>query len=266
MTVWADRSFLLDVQYRTDANLAARQSIYAFQQPPLDLVGRVLDLALPADGPGAEVVADIGCGNGIYLAELARRHTGQLIGADLSPGMLHAARQRMHRAGLGSPALVVGDATALPLGDESADLTLAMHMLYHVPEPELAVRELRRVTRGRLVVGLNGGDHHRELRELIAAALASLGHGAGLLISERFGLDQGEILLQRVFTSVVRYDFPGRLVLPRPEPVAAYVRSMSAAARLADPDALAQAVTRRLPYGSGSPFQDTIHSGCLICS
>ena len=35
--VWTDRSFLRDVQYKTDVNLAARQSIYAYQQPPIDL-------------------------------------------------------------------------------------------------------------------------------------------------------------------------------------------------------------------------------------
>ena len=30
--LWADRSFLRDVQYKTDVNLAARQSIYAYQR------------------------------------------------------------------------------------------------------------------------------------------------------------------------------------------------------------------------------------------
>jgi len=39
------------------------------------LIARVLDLALPAGGAGAEVVADIGCGNGLYLADLARART-----------------------------------------------------------------------------------------------------------------------------------------------------------------------------------------------
>jgi PIN domain nuclease of toxin-antitoxin system len=39
--LWTDRARLRDVQYRTDANLAARQSIYAFQHPPLDLPARV---------------------------------------------------------------------------------------------------------------------------------------------------------------------------------------------------------------------------------
>ncbi len=28
--LWADRSFLREVQYKTDVNLAARQSIYAY--------------------------------------------------------------------------------------------------------------------------------------------------------------------------------------------------------------------------------------------
>ena len=267
MGQWADRSFLRDVQYRTDVNLAARQSIYRYQQPPVDLVGRVLDLALEAVGPDAEVIADVGCGNGVYLAELARRGNDRhLVGADLSPGMLRAARQRTHRAGRIAPVLLAADAAALPLGDESADLTLAMHMLYHVPEPELAVRELRRITRGRLVVGLNGDDHHRELRELVTAALADLGHDTVPVISERFSLDQGEVLLRRMFTSVARYDFPGRLVLPGPEPVAAYVRSMSVTAQLADSDALIRAVTSRLSGGSGVPFLDTIHGGCLICA
>src|SRR5579862_4162422 len=127
MSLWSDRSFLRDVQYQTDANLAARQSIYAYQQPPVNLPGQVLDVALPAFVDA--VVADVGCGNGAYLAELTRRgYERRLIGADLSPGMLRAARQRTRSAGRSGPALVTADAAALPLRDSSADLTLAMHM------------------------------------------------------------------------------------------------------------------------------------------
>ena len=268
MSLWSDRSFLRDVQYRTDANLAARQSIYAYQQPPVDLTGQVLDVALPAAG-GTGVVADIGCGNGVYLAELTRRgQAGRLIGVDMSPGMLRAARQRTRDAGRLAPALLAADATALPLRDESADLTFAMHMLYHVPEPELALGELRRVTRsgGRLVVGLNARDHHRELRAVIRAALADLGHHDVPMVGEQFGLDRGEILLRGLFASVTRHEFRGQLVLPGPEPVAAYVRSMSLAIRLGDPEVLVRAVTSRLPSGPGATFVDTTHSGCLVCA
>ena len=86
------------------------------------------------------------------------------------------------------------------------------------------------------------------------------------LVSERFGLDEGEGLLRRVFPSVARHEFRGRLVIPGPEPVAAYVRSMSLAARLGDPEALVRAVVSRLPRGPGAIFLNTTHSGCLVCA
>ena len=41
----ADRDFLRGRQYRTDANLAARQSIYACQHPRAGLPARVLACA-----------------------------------------------------------------------------------------------------------------------------------------------------------------------------------------------------------------------------
>ena len=197
---WTDRAYLREFQYKTDVNLAARQSIYAYQQPRVDLARETLALAALA---GDEVVADIGCGNGHYLAELARLgHAGPVLGADMSPGMLLAARIGAPRAGL-----MVADAAALPVRDGAAGLTLAMHMLYHVPEPDRAVRELRRITRpgGRVIVGLNGADHLRELRGLIAQALASLGRPVPP--RERIRLDQGEALLRSQFASVTRHDF-----------------------------------------------------------
>ena len=245
------------MQYATDVNLAARQSIYAYQHPRIDLPARVIDVAAP--GPG-DVVADVGCGNGSYLAELARRgFAGRVIGADLSLGMLQAAARS---AGAGT-ALVAGDAGALPLRDGCADVTLAMHMLYHVPDPTAAIRELRRVTRpgGRVVVGLNGADHMSELRAIVATAGSEYG-----MISERIRLDDGEALVRTVFASVTRHDFIAELRIPDPEPVAAYVRSMSGTKAATDPGQLVTAVLSRLPNDPARPFRVTTHAGCLVCA
>jgi SAM-dependent methyltransferase len=276
------------VQYRTDANLAARQSIYAYQHPRIDLTARILDLAAPARG---EVVADVGCGNGAYLAELARRgFAGRVIGADLSFGMLRAARDALREArgaptdgtalvgadvaalvgadvaalvGADVAALVGADVAALPLRDGCADLTLAMHMLYHVPDRVAAVRELRRVTRpgGRVVVGLNGSDSLKELWAVIDAASGSDLRPYG----ERLRLDEGEALLRTVFSSVTRHDFTAELRIADPEPVAAYVRSMSSVQASADPEHLVAAVLSRLPNDPGRLFRITTHAGCLVC-
>lgn len=111
--LWTDRSCLQQVQYRTDANLAARQSIYACQHPRIDLPAAVLDLAALR---GDETIADVGCGNGAYIAELSRRgHAGPVLGMDLSTGMLDAVRRRVPAA-----ALAAGDVAALPVRDQAA--------------------------------------------------------------------------------------------------------------------------------------------------
>lgn len=258
--VWADRSWLQEVQYRTDTNLAARQSICAYQHPPVDLVPRALDLA---DLTGTETVADIGCGNGAYLAELARRgHSGGMLGADLSVGMLSAARARAPGAGL-----IAADAAALPLRDGASELTLAMHMLYHVPSPPVAARELRRVTGpgGQVLVVLNGEDHLRELHDLTTRALRQVGGRERVTPGHRLRLAEGQALLAREFRTVIRHDFVAELQIPGPGPVEDYVRSLNVAHQLADPGQLAAAAARLVRLESAGIFRIRTHSGCLIC-
>lgn len=259
---WVDRPWLLGTQYKTDANLAARQSIYVYQRPRHDIARLVIDLAALS---GQETVADVGCGNGAYLAELTRReHAGPVLGVDLSPGMLHAARERITRASRRVPGLAVADATALPLPADAADVAMAPHMLYHVPDPAAAVRELRRVTRpgGRVLVVLNGEDHLRELRELVADAQQNVTAGW----PERLTLDTGAELLAGFFGSVARHDFAAELVVPDPEPVAAYLLSNQAAQQSPDGQRLVTDVLSALPTDQEGNFRITTHSGCLVCT
>ena len=255
---WTDRDTLTGGQYRTDANLAARQSIYAFQRPRLDLPTVVLGLARL---DGAETVADIGCGNGAYLAELRRqRHRGPAVGVDLSAGMLQAARMAVPGA-----TVLLGDAARLPLADGCAEVTLAPHMLYHVPDRQSAVAELRRVTKagGRVLVVLNGADHLRELKDLAAA---QIGPARAEAWAEPLRLDDGQQMLGSVFSTVQRHDFTGELALTGSAPVAAYLRSMTPVQQLPDPDAAVATAVRAIPFGPDGLFRVRTHCGCLIAS
>ena len=105
----------------------------------------------------AETIVDVGCGNGAYLAELRRRgHTGPVLGLDLSEGM--ARYSRVHAP------TTVADAQALPLRDGSVDIVLSLHLLYHVPNLNQAISELRRVLRpsGTAMVATNEPGHTAE--------------------------------------------------------------------------------------------------------
>ena len=141
------------MQYVDDTNLAARQRLWAISErrPALDFFTWVLALV-----PTGRTL-DVGCGNGAYLDA-----TGA-IGMDLSPGMLHAARQ------VSNASLVCGDAQAIPFADGAFDVVIAPHMLYHVPDREQAARELRRVTRagGTCVAVTNGGANHAEMVAMV---------------------------------------------------------------------------------------------------
>src|SRR5215469_5211697 len=60
-----DPSWLRDVQYRSDANLAARQAIYAYQHPRLNLPAWALELAVPSGSrPTANASASAPCCGG----------------------------------------------------------------------------------------------------------------------------------------------------------------------------------------------------------
>lgn len=230
VTAWSsNRDYLTQSQYANDANLGARQAIYRFQEPRVSGVSWALDLAQLR---GDECVFDMGCGNGLYLGELARRaHRGPCGGMDLSPGMLPAARSRSPRA-----TLLVGDAEALPVQAAAVDVVLAMHMLYHVPDRARAIAEMRRVLRpgGVALAVTNARDHLDALNELVADVLQDLfgGERRNVRAYLRFSAESGLPELQASFASTERHDLTSTLEITDAAAVVAYVASMSETARL----------------------------------
>lgn len=108
-------------------------------------------------------VLDVGCGTGINLIEIARAlgPCKQLVGVDLSPGMLDVARRKAAAAGLDA-SFSVGDAESLDLPDASFDLVVCNSAYHWFPDRARAIAELTRVLRP-------GG-------QLLLATLASPGY------------------------------------------------------------------------------------------
>ena len=133
-----DLDRLRHLAYADPGKLDDRRAIYEYQDPRPDFYGWILD---QVDWPEEGRVLDLGCGPGSHLARLAERRPGlELVGADVSTGMLAAARVAARPA---DP--VALDAGALPFDDDSFDVVMANHMLYHVADLDRTAAELRRV-------------------------------------------------------------------------------------------------------------------------
>lgn len=134
-------------------------------------IRRTLDLldAHAAVAPG-ERVLDVGCGTGAFVERLlARTPDQEIIGADVSEGMLAEARRKTASA----PAVrfVQADASRLPLPEAAFDVVVSASALHYVPDPGAALVEAARVLApgGRLVV--LDWDRSRWWMALLDAAL-----------------------------------------------------------------------------------------------
>ena len=182
-------------EYADEAGLSARSSIWARRSGP-----RAQDVALDAVLAGApRRVLEAGCGRG----ELAERlvHAGlEVVACDQSERMVELTRARGVDA-------CVADVQALPFPDGAFDAAVANFMLYHVPDIDRALAELRRVlsSGGRLVAATNGVDQLKELWELV-----------GRDVSDRrrlFMRETGAGFLGRHFAHVEMIDLPATVEL-----------------------------------------------------
>lgn len=108
------------------------------------LLGRFLRrVRFIVDAGDTDLILDVGTGEGLFWQETAC--SSSVIGVDVRQDALVEALGR----GI-SP--VRASALRLPFADSSFDLVLAMEILEHLPCPELAVQELRRIARERVIV------------------------------------------------------------------------------------------------------------------
>jgi SAM-dependent methyltransferase len=136
--------------------------------------------------PG-ERMLELGPGVGIYAVPVAGALGGGTLDAvDVQPEMLAVLARRAGRAGVGNIMAKAGDAQRLAYADQTFDAAYLVGVLGEIPDPDAALRELRRVLKpgGRLVVGEvlvldPDAVRLRTLREMAARAGFVLDAGLG---------------------------------------------------------------------------------------
>jgi SAM-dependent methyltransferase len=223
-----DRS-VLTAQYGDPTNLQNRVNVYVYLHPdrPLPKDTTFEDWVLDhLDWVGEELAVDIGCGPGHFLSPICRR-ARQVIGLDLSPGMLAKASEHAPR---GQTHLAAADIEALPLGANSVDVVIAAFMLYHVPHLDVALEELSRVLHsdGAILAVTNGpGDKAEIGRAWEEAGRRVVGPTFKVpRWSDSFNLDNGPTVLGDLFDVVAVDRTTGTFQFPDPGPVLLWVDSL----------------------------------------
>ncbi|MCY3979025.1 MAG: methyltransferase domain-containing protein [Chloroflexi bacterium] len=211
--------------YATERNLRIHEDTQSkYSVPNIDFVRWTLDTIGWA---GDEVVLDIGPGRGNHYACLLQQQPALAYYAlDLSPNLLlnHPCA---------SDRLALGDAMRLPYSDDSFDIVMANHVLYHLADIEAGLAEIKRVLKpdGRLLAATDSQQNLIQLQMLIHRANVFLSDNGATVKPpaqpcEAFALENGTRILARHFYAVVRHDLPCQLVFDDIEPALQYLDSM----------------------------------------
>ena len=221
----AEQADDIRIQYSSDKNLSARISLhtrfstnaYGWQRWAFDR------LTLP----NTARVLELGCGpGGLWTANQDVLPAGWgLVLTDFSPGMVSTAKQNLRD--VANPfAFAVAEAQMIPVRTDAFDGVIANHMLYHVPDRERALSEMRRALKpGGLIFATTVGEFHmKEIWDLMAPFVPDI-HARTRKISQGFTLENGGEQLNNVFADVVRYDYDDALEVTEVRPIIDYIKS-----------------------------------------
>lgn len=211
-------------QYKSSSNLLSRASLHSrFSTNPENWFEWLFNRF---NFPENAKVLEVGCGPGEMWK--ANRHRlsdrWRITLTDLSPGMVEAARKNVSHL----PAIVdcrVADLQKLPFADYEFDVVIANHMLYHVPDKEVALREVTRILKrsGSFYAATNGINHMKELPELMAAFTGTPNHKVTEDLS--FTTGNGAAFLSGFFSRVQLDRYPDELKITEVEPLVDYLFS-----------------------------------------
>lgn len=239
------------VQYADSRKLAARGRLnreYTIAETGwFPWVARQLPLR-----PGDRVL-DIGCGPAWFWASVIKDvpENLDLTLADQSAGMVEEAVTRCTQLPFGSLTGRQAEATAMPFENDSFDMVIAMHMLYHLPDPAAGIAEMFRVLKpgGFLAVTTNGAGNMLGIYEL-TTVFGSEPFDPSAAV---FGYDKAKELMRARFGNVTFSQHPAHMRITDPEDVFLALTSYPPGdgASEAELDAFRKAIAAAFERGKG---------------
>ena len=166
---------------------------------------------------------ELGCGNGkLWQENKIDLRNREIFLSDISEGMVEEVRNK-----LGSDFnCIVADAEKIPFKDAYFDSIIANHVLFYLNDLNRGLKEISRVLKpnGVLYCSTYGKSHMKEITDIVQSFDSRINLSNHSLY-DVFGLENGEDILKKYFTSVQRMDYQDSLEITESKPLIDYIMS-----------------------------------------
>lgn len=210
-------------QYKTAENLKTRISIHEKYSTNHQGFGNwiVEKYEIPENAR----ILELGCGTGdMWKGHLDKLDKASgLVLTDFSEGMLRAAENTL--GSCHNITYQVVDIQEIPFEDETFDVVIANMMLYHVPNLQKGLSEVRRVLKpqGKFYCATYGENG---IVPFVGTLLKDFGVSG--MVNTAFTLQNGAEKLAGIFSGVKRFDYEDSLAVTDLSDLADYLYSLSA--------------------------------------
>lgn len=178
-------------------------------------------------------ILELGCGNAsLWIRNIDRIPQNiDITLSDLYEGMLEDAKSNLGEYSTRFNFKLI-DAQNITFEDNTFDIVIANHMLYHVPDRNLALKEIKRILKpgAFFYASTIGKSHLIELYSLLRKFNNQL-HISEFNYAEAFGLETGQGQLSKYFKNITLNRYADSLLVTKTDPLIAYIKSASGNAK-----------------------------------
>ncbi len=246
-------------QYQSSSNLNTRISIH--DKYSTNKMGFSNWIFSNYEIPEGSRILELGCGTGSMWVgkDEEVRKCGKIILSDFSEGMIDTARATL--SSYDKIEYQVIDIQNIPFEDDSFDIVIANMMLYHVPDLNKGLSEVRRVLKdGGAFYCATFGEHG--IMEYLAGLLRECGVEDNT--NKSFTLQNGSQYLKSAFEKVERQDYKDSLAVTNADDLIDYIYSLTSMTTLSsrNRDEIREALTKEMTDGVLNVPKDY---GMFIC-